>query len=198
MSCSLPVCRGARKPGKTGFGFTETLCFHKVCCVAEERRPQRQSCGCSYTSSNNRGDFCNGSSLSKINHCCGYGCNSKCFRNNQADLVRKVISRDLDVSFTFSVKQCVRCPGIFLGDTNFCSMHYWEKYNVLCRQLCLDVATSLWQVCLQEGWMFARSTGQKVAVAGKGQVKAFRQVGFLVQFVWVNNPKGCFFSPLDC
>ncbi|RMC08163.1 hypothetical protein DUI87_15197 [Hirundo rustica rustica] len=48
------------------------------------------------------------------------------------------------------------------------------------RQLCLDVATSLWQDCLQEGRVFAKSgslqlTGQKEAVAGKGQVKAFRQ-----------------------
>lgn len=70
---------------------------------------------------------------------------------------RKLISWDLDISFIFSVKQCVRCPGIFLDDTNFCSMHYWENYNVLCRQLCLDIATSLWQVCFQEGWMFAGS-----------------------------------------
>lgn len=95
---------------------------------------QRQSCGCSFTSNNNRDDFCSGSGLNKINHCSVYDYNSKCFRSNQANLVRKVISRDLDVSFTFRVKQCVRCPGIFLGDTNCCSMHYWEKYNVLCRQ----------------------------------------------------------------
>lgn len=144
-----------------GIGFCFVFQRGLPCFCGETPPAASELCGCCYTASKNRGGFCDGPALGRINHCSVCGHCSKCSRHNPASLVREVISRDLDVSFAFSVERCVRWAGIFLG-ANFCSVHFWEKYSVLC----LDVATSR-SVCRRVGCL----AGQKVAVAGRGQVK---------------------------
>lgn len=115
-----------------------------------------------------------------------YHYNSKCFRNNQANLVREVISRDLDVSFAFSVKQCVRWPGIFLlvlisvvGITGEIPCAVRTVVRGCCRQPVAGLFAGGLGVC--QLWLSSADRTESGS-ARQGQVKAFRQVGFLVQF----------------